>query len=187
MNRLLLSICLLIAAGAANATLIPFQFNGGSLSATGAIALSGYSANSGSASLDDGGSASFTFGTVSVLGGGIGNLTLGVNFVSPINGTQGVTGPYSVFAVVLYNEGHFSGGSTDFAYNYLGNVGTGRLTVNPIDARCFFCYPSFTFSGSITNLGSRATQVPEPGTLALLGSGLLALGMIRRHRFVKAG
>lgn len=185
MKKILCSALLSGVAFSAHAVPIPFEFVGSSLGASGTFALGSYSSNAGSAWLDDGESQSFVFGAVDVLGFGWGTLTLTVEFVNPAELDVGVSGPYSVIAVGIVNDGNWSGGSTDFAYTYNGYSGTARLTLSPIDDTCFLCYPTFEFVGKITNLGSSAAPVPVPAptTLSLLGLGLLGTGAaLRRHR-----
>lgn len=182
MKKILSSLILSGIAFSAHAVPIPFEFVGGSLNATGALALGNYDANSGSAWLDDGESANFVFGTIDVLGLGRGELTLTVDFINPSDFGVGIDGPYKVFASIFFNTGTWSGGSTDFNYTYNGYTGTARLTLDPIEDACFLCWPSFDFVGSITNLGSSPVRVPAPATLSLLGLGLLGTGAALRRR-----
>lgn len=90
-----------------------------------------------------------------------------------------------------------SGGVTD------GQTGTGSLTLTfsqPLTALTlddfFVRYQSITGAGNITSAtgtvtGSTSsstggTQVPEPGVIGLLGGALIAMGLVRRRRTVRA-
>ncbi len=170
----------LLFSGTAHAIPVPFAWTGGSIDATGALALATYSPNAGSTSdLDYGESqGGINFGVVSVfLGVGAGALSVALDFINPISTTEAVTGPYTVWSAFYYSGGTWTGGSTDFAYDYMGNTGMARLTLNPIDIPIQHGY-QFSFLGSITNLGT--VPLSEPGTLGLLGFGLVTVAAIRR-------
>ena len=174
---------LTLVAGGAQALAIPFSWNGGSLNADGALALASYSPTSGSAgSIAVGDTVGgLNFGTVSLLGGGSGTLEIGVNFVDPNPSGQSVSGPYSVLSLGFISGGTWSGGSTDFGYSFGGYTGTARLTMDAIDTGLQFG-PSFTFTGSITNLSQELASLPEPGTLAMVLFGLAAFGFAGRRK-----
>ena len=171
----------LLFSGTAHAIPIPFEWTGGSIEATGAFALASYSPNAGSTSLLDYGESQggINFGVVSVfLGVGAGALSVAVDFITPVSTTETVTGPYTVYSAFFFSGGTWTGGSTDFAYNYMGNSGMARLTMTPIDVTPKQSGNQFSFFGSITNLGT--VPLSEPGTLGLLGFGLVTVAAIRR-------
>ena len=171
----------LLFSGTAHAIPVPFEWTGSSIEANGAVALTSYSPNAGSTlpPLDYGESQEgINFGDVSVfLGIGEGTLSLSVDFITPESTTGTVTGPYTVYSAFFFSGGTWTGGSTDFAYDYLGYTGMARLTLNPIDIPIQHGY-EFSFIGSITNLGT--VPLSEPGTLGLLGFGLVTVAAIRR-------
>jgi hypothetical protein len=180
----------LLGTSAANAISVPFSWDGGSISATGALALAVYNPTTGSAgSLGDGEtSGSLHFGTVSVVGLGDGQLTVAVDFVAPDTNpaSPGVTGPYSVASVFIFSSGKWSGGSTLFDYSYDGYVGMARLDFDAIDTGLQIG-PKFDFFGTITNLGSRpAVQLVEPAVLVLFAIGLTVVAGFRRRELSKA-
>jgi hypothetical protein len=173
---------LIISACSLQAFAVPinFEFSGGSLDTSGSsVVLSSYTANSGSAMLDDGEWANFTFGSASVVGFGNGDLELTVDFTSPIFGSESVNGAYSVASIFIFSAGEWEGGYTDFDYLSNGYAGTARLSFDAIDTGLQLG-PHFEFNGTIKNLGS--TAVPEPGSMALLALGLIGLGVSRRKQ-----
>jgi|TARA_B100002003_G_C14157529_1_gene557751 hypothetical protein len=172
---------LAFASTASHAVPINFSFTGSSINTTGCtLCIGDYSSNSGSSWLDDGQSTSFTFGTAKALGAGSGNLEFTLDMTDPTNDPQSVSGPYSVIATFLYNDGEWSGGSTTFSYDTGTHVGTATLALDSIDKSEWLALPTFDFTGSITNNGSSVKAVPEPSTLALLGLGLIGLCYRRR-------
>ena len=187
-NSLAVAALCLLASGA-QALSVPFSWDGGSLNATGALALASYSPTTGSAGFIDVGDtvSGLDFGTVSLVGVGSGTLTIGVTFVDPNASTQSVSGPYEVFSALFVSGGNWTGGSTNFAYSYGGYDGLARLTLNPVDVPLQLG-PSFNISGSITNLSQRLSEngggniaLAEAGTLIMLMFGLAALGYTRRR------
>ncbi len=174
----------LLFSGAAHAIPVPFEWIGSSIEASGAVALTSYSPNAGSTlpPLDTGQSQDgINFGDVSVfLGKGEGTLSLSVDFITPESTTGTVTGPYTVYSAFFFSGGTWTGGSTDFAYDYMGTTGMARLDMNPIDIPIQHGY-NFSFVGSITNLGS--VPLSEPGTLSLLAFGLAGAAWVRRRKF----
>ncbi len=182
MKSYLLGLILACCALSVSAMPINFAFDGGSASATGAVGIGSYTGYSGSASLDDGESANFTFGNAAFVGYGDGELSIGVNFISPIFGEESVTGAYEIWSLGFIAGGKFAGGSTIFDYIAGDYVGSAELTLDPFDVK-MQCGACFNFDGKITNLGSVNTQeVPEPLSAAFLGLGLLAFGLTRRQR-----
>lgn len=179
MKQLILGMALSLFGMTAYAVPISFEFSGGSIETTGCLCLGNYSDNAGSAWLDDGESANFTFGTASVLGIGSGVLTATVDFLSPIANGESVDGHFSVASIGLLSGGKWTGGSVDFNYNTGLYMGTARLFFDAIDTGLQLG-PHFKLTGSITNLGS--VSVPEPTPLALLGLGLLGLAYRQRCR-----
>ena len=180
----LLVVTLTFMAGATHAMSVPFSWSGGSLNATGAVALASYSPTAGSTSaLANGATESgILFGEISLIVVGSGILTVGVDFITPLLSTETVAGAYDVFSVFIFSGGKWTGGSTDFAYNYMGNAGMARLTMGAIDTGLQLG-PTFQIRGSITNLGSAVVaSLPEPGTLSLLALGLAGISWTRQRK-----
>jgi len=165
--------------------------NGTSLTLSGS-SLSTVSMNGMSAS-GNLGSVSFTTG--SLISGNLNNLgtfAAGGKFVISGNGTSGMpngvlfqgtfTGPVTWKAI--WNPKGM-GGHGNWTYQLSGMIGGTLVNGQKVSAN----FVAFTndvpkgqqFSSSVNfkdGIGSSAASVPEPGTLALLGTGLVGLGML---------
>ncbi|TDJ48341.1 MAG: hypothetical protein E2O52_00960 [Gammaproteobacteria bacterium] len=196
MKNIVIFLVLTLLAGATHAMAVPFAWSGGSLSATNAFGLARYSASSGTtAALDVGETATWlNFGSVSVVGSGAGTLSVSVDFTTPETTTEAVSGSYSVLSFFFFSNGKWEGGSTDFAYTYLGVSGLARLAMYAFDTG-WQKGSTFTFAGAITNLSQGAglaqttsvqdgprVALAEPGPLALIGFGFLMIGLIRKRQ-----
>jgi hypothetical protein len=156
------------------------------------IAVKGF--NGGGLTVGNLGSVTFSTGTM--LGGTLqmgGNFNVGGSFVITTNGASGLpngtlftgsfTGPGSVTwtLVTLANGTHnytLSGAVSGTWYNGVTVEGsTIQLTINT--GRGFF-NGTTTISSGDTNI---VTSVPEPGTLGLLGTGLVGIAGAMHRKF----
>lgn len=80
---------------------------------------------------------------------------------------------WHAFTINSGSAGLIAGPNTLLFQTTNWHAGVGSLTSNPGGVRVEF---ASTFTGTLDS------EIPEPGTLALLGGGLLALGFFRRRR-----
>ncbi len=130
-------------------------------------------------------------------------MTLGFKGL-PGEGGNGQTGSGSGFNNVLAAFGMTAGttgGSSNFALNllWMNPEWQNKLIINHTTTSPFGGVVDFTLSqqlrgvsdldtpfevSSNTNISFNATVVPEPGTILLLGTGLLGLGSLKRKKFL---
>ncbi|HEV7264352.1 MAG TPA: PEP-CTERM sorting domain-containing protein [Falsiroseomonas sp.] len=134
-------------------------------------------------------------------------ITLDLGFTAPLPGfttdQAGVTGGLIGFAILSgpgYGYVDWDNSDSPLLVNFTSNVGDGTLrilldepTFNRGDSR-FLTYgntnPGETFGAIVSaqftlvefNEPTDPTNVPEPLSLALFGTGLLGLGLVRRRR-----
>jgi PEP-CTERM motif len=189
MRRVVLLILLCLALPlAASASSIDLSTDGGTISATATtLSLSGdaltkYGAIGGS----NLGTVTFTTGAFTsgdVMSGG----TLGAGGTFTISGNGSVMGvPNGVIFTGAFTSATWTFHSATSTYTFVGDVtgSGGAATITEITLSGTLS-PNGTItvgSGDITLVTS---QVPEPGTLGLLGTGLVGLGgLLRRKRIL---
>ena len=91
----------------------------------------------------------------------------------PNQGSFGITAPGNLLLVSFLYSGDFS-----YSETFVGPlVATGYYLV---ELTGDFVYPSGSWTAVFNVVGTGQNEVPEPGTLALLGAGLLGLFMRRK-------
>ena len=105
-------------------------------------------------------------GTLSVVDGA-------VNFTKSWTvGSDTYTATFTKFATVFENASFLNGVYTGTLSDTAGNV-TGQSDIMTV---------TLTTAGGVTGVTLSELSVPEPATIAILGMGLLGLGLVRRRR-----
>jgi hypothetical protein len=155
------------------------SFSGLGLNASGLLGSVSFSTASMAAGTINGGGMFASGGSFTIAGNGAGGLSSGVLF------TGSFTGPVS-WTVTFDPKGF--GGKGAYLYTLTGNV-SGTLwngaNANGAVVQFTFDVPKGQpFSKSVRlNYGSTVVTVPEPGTLGLLGTGLVGLAASLRRKF----
>ena len=196
-NAALLVTLFVIVPLAAFASSNTFENTGGQLSSNGTyLTLSGSTLSSvtmgGINATGSLGALSFTTGKLisGSLGGG-GTYASGGSFQITGNGTNGIpagvlfngtfTGPVTWKAIWNPTGGHRGDWTYELSGRVSGILANGQKFTANFAAFTFDVSHGAAFSSSVRFKDGMATTtaaVPEPGTMALLGSGLLGLGML---------
>jgi hypothetical protein len=94
----------------------------------------------------------------------------------------GVTGKASLDGIVEFNflNGYVPGANTDFGFLKAGSAMGDFTGLHFINLNCPTC--AFDLNTLSLDTGSNVPTSPEPGTLVVLGTGLLGLAWLLRRR-----